>query len=1523
MKIYLYLNKKMSVFYLPESVSGSYSFDVDDNEVSKLINVDARDGKWFLFETQDCKVVDGGQLVKESELVSDKFYVISRFGVNYLIFVAESDEKNVQTYNYGDSFDISIGIDGATVAYNCPFVKGINVKIAPQGNQIILQTTCPNIYKNKLHVENTCYIRNGDEVELYGAKIMFLNKIIVIVASPNVLKVGQNSKLIPVALQVKQERESFDVKDKTLYTEDDYFSKSPRLRRIIEEKTIELTQPPSASTGGQMPFILTVGPMLTMAVTSVVMVMDTVTKITSGQVDLKDSYSQLISGGTMLVSSLLWPLLTSIYNKNVTKKNQKKTTERYNKYLAEKEEELSNEAKLQSDIIKENVISLNICLENLKHRKLNFWDKRIDQNDFLVARIGVGNEKLKVKVDEPKEGFSVDDDELKKKVKALVDKYRYIENVPIGYSFYENNITAVMGSVEKSHHFMNNVLFQLLTFYSYDDLKIVILTNDKNKIYWDYIKYLNHNMTNDSGFRFFASNEESADNVIDVLKQEMSGRLDSLGDNKQSRLFKPYYFIIVDDLDMIKKNNIVEQLSEVRMNIGFSAVILESKLSKLPSLCNNFINLGDKTSGVLKNSYEKQEQQLFADEVNPNINMMEVAKVLANIPIETSTGGDMGGDLPDAITFLEMAKVGKVEQLNILNRWNTNDSTSNLKAEVGVAPDGKLMYLDLHEKAHGPHGLVAGMTGSGKSEFIITWILSLCMNFSPEDVAFILIDYKGGGLAFAFENQSTGRLPHLTGTITNLDKAEINRTLVSIDSEVKRRQRIFNEARDKLGESTIDIYKYQGFFHDGKLSEPLPHLFIVCDEFAELKAQQPDFMDNLISVARIGRSLGVHLILATQKPSGVVNDQIWSNTKFRVCLKVQDASDSNEMLKRPDAASLKQTGRFFLQVGYDEYFALGQSGWCGAKYYPSDIIQKTVDKSINIIDETGVVLKNIQSGSNQSQKKAEADGEQLAAIMKEIINVANQSNRFAKRLWLENIPEIITVEGVEQKYNYQYQQNNFGIVIGEYDAPEAQEQFPLIYDLLKNGNANIISTDSSESEELINTLLYNVMKHYQPNEISFYVIDYGSQGFMKYKKAPHCGGVVSPSDGEEYANLMKLIMEEQKRRKKVLADAGSEFIDYIKEKPGEMPVMVVIFNNYESINEANQSLYDIFGELIRDSERYGIVYIVTSNSLGAVPDRFKQSMPFALPLKLKEISDYGYCFGRSDKKQPKDAFGRGICLNEVLHEFQTAFICEDRTQENKAILSLIDEVNSKNYAPALRIPSLPEQVELANIENKLNKGVKRIPVGIEKGSLVVRSFDLTVDIGKIVLGPKMKYLKCFTKSFIDELLYLKDNVVVMDPIEFIPEIGEKVKNYFTSDFDAKIDKLIEFIDKQGENPEKNNIIVLLAINKIMGKLTESSKIEDLFNKCKATNNSFIVVFEESGKAKDLMYETWFASVDTSEGVYIGPGVEDQNILKIGNYSRELSNKFPKNYGFYIAEGSYHIIKTIEFERIEESEDDEE
>ena len=235
---------------------------------------------------------------------------------------------------------------------------------------------------------------------------------------------------------------------------------------------------------------------------------------------------------------------------------------------------------------------------------------------------------------------------------------------------YENKTTAVMGERYKAVNFVHNVVLQLLTFYSYEDIKLVIFTNEVNKNDWEYLRYLKHTFTNEMDFRFFATDLDSTKNVAEHLDMIANNRVNEASSRKEEP-FKPHYIVIIDDYDMVKRYDLVKTITETDDNLGFSLLIIENRLSKLPSKCNNFITVGDNNSGVLKNSYEKQEQIAFSDEINYNIDMLQITKVLSNIPIEFEEGLK---DLPNMITFLEMEKVGKVEQLNILNRWNTNDA---------------------------------------------------------------------------------------------------------------------------------------------------------------------------------------------------------------------------------------------------------------------------------------------------------------------------------------------------------------------------------------------------------------------------------------------------------------------------------------------------------------------------------------------------------------------------------------------------------------------------------------------------------------------------------------------------------------------------------------------------------------------------------------------------------------------------------------------------------------------------------
>ena len=1506
MKIYLYLDTKILSFDLPNEISGSFSFDENPEEESKLINIEARDNKWVIYSTEDSHIINNNSILDCEDLESNKFYILNKNNKNYLVYSSSLIDNNISLYKYEEDINLVIGNDNnCNIVYNINLIKGTTASINYKDGKLTLTVLNNNkVYVNNIAVQQPNYIINkGDIINIYNLKLMFISNLVIINTKDKNMIINElKTKLKKYKVQITPPQQ-IEIKDIDLYNKNDYYSKSPRIRRVIETKEIKLSPPPRNSENQELPLILTIGPMLTMGMTSMITLLNTVVQINQKKTTLVESWPSLLMSASMVLSMLLWPNITRWYNKKTAKRKKEELIEKYGKYLEEKKHELIVEQKLQKDILIENLITTNECLNIIQKRGLNFWDKRVDQDDFLNVRIGTGNQLLDVKIEYPEEGFTIEEDELKKQADKMVEDFKYIENVPIGYSFKENKVTAIMGSPYKSQAFINNIILQLITFYTYEDLKLVVFTDETKKYKWDYIKYLPHNFNNEKNIRFFSSTVDTSKNVAEYLSIEVNNRTNSKEDFK-----KPHYIILIDNYDRVKRFDFIKDITESADNLGFSVIILEERLSKLPSKCNNFISLGiNNQSGILKNSYEKQEQTIFYDEINYNINMMDIAKIEANIPIEFEDGLK---NLPDTISFMEMEKVGKVEQLNILNRWNTNDSTQSLRAEVGVDEQGDLMYLDLHEKFHGPHGLIAGTTGSGKSEFIITYILSMCMNYSPDDVAFILIDYKGGGLALAFENRTTGVvLPHLAGTITNLDKAEMDRTLVSIDSESKRRQNLFNIARDQLGESTIDIYKYQRFYKEGRVKEPIPHLFIICDEFAELKSQQPDFMDNLISIARIGRSLGIHLILATQKPSGVVNDQIWSNSKFKVCLKVQDEADSKEMLKKPDAAHIKQAGRFYLQVGYDEYYALGQSGWCGAKYYPSDKIVKQVDKSINFIDDSGMFIKSIQASTS---KKVEAQGEQIAAIMKNIIEISEETNKKAKRLWLENIPDIILLDNLEQKYNLEKTQYNIETIIGEYDAPELQQQGSVIYNYIDNGNMLIYGNDGSEREMLLNTIIYGTSINHTAEEINYYIIDYGSEQLRRFMKLPQMGGMVFSGEDEKFNNLLKLIRSEITKRKQLFADFGGEYKNYIKASNNKLPIITVIFNNYDSIYEANQNLYDDLPELVRDSERYGIIFIMTCSATNSVNSKISSNFKTIYAYKLKDKMDYTQVLGVKTNTLPKENIGRGMLNNGGAHEFQTASIIENEEELNDYIIEFINKQKEINKTIAKPIPALPPIVRYDDVKEELT-GLRHIPIGISKTDLEVISLDLISNIGTIITSNKLINTEIFTRSLLMMLRVIPNtNLFIIDAVKKLNLDTNQYKNYYIDNFDELLDKLNEYITKLIEEKQQiEGVILIYGLDKFITKI-DTSKLEDLTNNLKKYERFGIVILDDSNKLKDYMYESWFKVFSPSDGIWIGKGISDQNTLRITNITREMTRDIKNDKGYVISEGSSNLVEFIDF-----------
>ena len=971
MNLYLFDEEEIILFNLPVKRIGN--FWMTDNDDKNIVNICDKDGEWLITGSENTKVLLDN---KEDNLFlqAKKYYTVIKDNKNYVLYCDYLSDDSFEGYQVVNGVTVNVGKSpNNEISINIPYILDSHFSLTNQdGKWIIKRSEDAVIYINNQAIKKAeVTARNGDIINVYGLKIVLTSDVVFV---NNLMNSTVVKSIVKKDFKVTDEITDEEIQNEDLYKDSDYFLKSPRQRKNIETFEMSIDSPPAKENMQETPLVMTLAPMVAMAATSLMSLTNTLQSISSGNRTWKESIPALIISGIMVFSMFVWPIITRNYEKKQKEKREQNRQEKYRAYLNTKKNEIIREYDGQKKLIEESMLNTNICYDYIINKRRTLWERKLEQGDFLRVRIGKGQVNFNANINYHTEDFTMDDDDLKQMLDNLINNFKVINDVPISYSFADNKLTAISGVYPKYVDFTNNMLLQMMAFHGFDELKIVVFTNKKNEKRWKYLKNSPYVFTSDNYLRFFATKTDEMQQISDYLVQIFDGRktLTTSGDDneriKNYTKFNTYYLILVDDIDQARKIDIIDSVLSEKNNLGFSLMILEEKLSKIPSQVTKFITVGESASVVINN--EDSSQLRFTDEVNTEYDMYAVSKTLSNLPLFID---DNIKQLPNSISFLELFGIGQIEQLNVLNRWKENDPTKSLKTEVGVNENNDKFMLDLHEKAHGPHGLIAGMTGSGKSEFIITYLLSMAVNYSPEEVAFVLIDYKGGGLAGAFVDSETGeKLPHVVGTITNLDKAEINRALSSIQSELRRRQTKFNEVRDQLNESTIDIYKYQKLYRDGTISEPIPHLIIVSDEFAELKDQQPDFMDDLISTARIGRSLGVHLILATQKPTGVVDAQIWSNSKFKICLKVQDKSDSMEMIKCDLAAELKNVGRFYLQVGYNEYFALGQSAWAGAQYYPSKEFKKAVDKNLYFIDNIGGISKTINNSIAKKFVKSEA-----------------------------------------------------------------------------------------------------------------------------------------------------------------------------------------------------------------------------------------------------------------------------------------------------------------------------------------------------------------------------------------------------------------------------------------------------------------------------------------------------------------------------------------------------------------------
>ena len=1095
--------------------------------------------------------------------------------------------------------------------------------------------------------------------------------------------------------------------------------------------------------------------------------------------------------GIYIIATMSMALVTMIFsitgyfkNRKQYKQDLQERIDSYHDYLSDKSIELQKLAKEQKrgqHYHYPTIEGLQEMADTYHHR---IYEKTPLHFDFLYYRLGLGEVPTSYNIHYSQPERSGKKDPLENEGYNLYFNNRYIKNMPIVANLSHGPVGYIgpRGLVLEQLQLMVN---QLAFFHSYHDVQFITIVPEEEMDKWSWMRWLPHATLQDVNVRGFVYNQRSRDQVLNSLNQILKLRRTQREDKsaKEGTLFSPHYVVIVTDEKLILDHVIMEFFTEDPTDLGCSLIFVQDVMSSLSENIKTIINIKDRNTGQLViEEGELKETDFELDHFLEDYDKENISRRLA--PLNHLQ--NLKSSIPEAVTFMEMYQAEEFEDLHVQERWISHAPYKSLAVPLGLRGQDDIVYLNLHEKAHGPHGLVAGTTGSGKSEIIQSYILSLAVNFHPHDVAFLLIDYKGGGMANLFKD-----LPHLLGTITNLDGAQSMRALVSINAELKRRQRLFAKA------DVNHINQYQKKYKLGEVSEPMPHLFLISDEFAELKSNQPEFMKELVSTARIGRSLGIHLILATQKPSGVVDDQIWSNSRFKLALKVADRGDSMEMLHTPDAAEITQAGRAYLQVGNNEVYELFQSAWSGADYQPEKDDQGIEDHTIYSINDLGQyeILNDDLSGLDQAENIKEVPTE-LDAIVENIQTLTKEMGiSDLPQPWLPPLSNQITVTDLrkEESVDLWSKAPSYKVVLGFMDIPSQQAQEVAYHDFEDDGHLSIFAGPSMGKSTALQTVTLDLARHNSPEFLNLYLFDFGTNGLLPLRRLPHVADFFTIDDDEKIAKFISRIKTEMSDRKKALSRYNVATAKLYRQVSGEtMPQILIVIDSYEGLREAQTltNLEACFQNISRDGSSLGISLVISAGRMAALRSSLMANLKERIALKLTDDSESRTLVGRHQHIM-EDIPGRGLIKRDDIEVLQVALPTEGT--ETFDIINNIqnesDAMNSKWTGPRPKaIPIVPETLTFE--EFKAYEDVKKasetnqISLGISLKEVDNCSIPLSKFKQLLFTSDNPDNLSNLTRFLVKSVSLIKDSkVYLLDT---------------ASDYDDLTEQQIEYINNRSE-----------------------------------------------------------------------------------------------------------------------------
>ena len=1138
--------------------------------------------------------------------------------------------------------------------------------------------------------------------------------------------------------------------------------------------------------------------------------------------------------------------VTYLVGRKNFKRELAEAKEQYSFSLTQVDERL---IELQSEVRKAMVAidpSPENCLDRAQAKDPRLGERRPSDADFLTPRIGVGEVEPTYEIeaselDKPTSGF---EDEFAR-AKSIRDQYTKIPRAPIGTDLLAVGSIGIAGDADQVESLARSIVCQIATNHWPTEVDLAVVSSPQDIQKWQWIAGLPHASQLIVG-RPVAAIDASLSKWMIGLENELQqreqwleaqGQAGASSDGKASPPL-PRLIIVMAYLPVEYRHPGLSLLLQRGKQLGVHAIFLVTKAELVPGQCGAVVLARNGHAFYREAGANGIKIDCEADRFSDR-EAGALAEALA--AVDWPETADISRP-PDLVTVLDLLGTSDVNQLPIEEWWDGKHPFGYLKVPIGRLSATADLIFDLndHDGSHGPHGLIGGMTGSGKSEVLKCILLGLAATHSPYDLNFALIDYKGGA---AFNELV--QLPHTVGVVTDIEThaTYAERVIQALAGEIEHRKRVLERARAAFGFGRSHIDEYREL----SVKRPLPRLIIVFDEFAEFKNRNPEESKRLISIARQGRSLGVHLILATQNIEAAVDPEILQNSTFRICLRVSQAQDSVQMIGIPDAVGLPR-GRAYFRAQTRHLF---QAGYSGGEYKRPEI-GSMIREVIRVTKDGAREREKLPAWRHVSGISPNRDPGHYteAQALVDRISASAKALRLRKPrpVWPDPLADRLYLPEILSK-NFQggwdgttwheckpwrtttQKGANPGPVLGMYDQPAEQRQVLLQIDSNQGSRHMLVfGSAATGKSNLLRTLVASIARTQTPEDAIIYALDFGGQSALRVlEQFPHVGAVVTRLEDERVLRLLSYLQSEVSRRGDLLRNLGVDgFRDY-NVKVGarsRLPTIYFIIDSYGEFKrqipiEVSRSVASLVG----GGAAVGLQLIVSTSLQADVPNELFANIAFRLTFYQADQAEYFRIIGKPSEAKIREDIenppppGRGLLRGTPPLEFQAALpgngkTDEEQTTELSALATEMDRAWKGNRPEP--IGTLPDLVTLPKRSIRMGDHADRAAIcvlGFDYDTLSPVELDLqndspaflvaavspqsgkTTSLRSIVLG-------LAESSSTDELqfVFFDFHCRTMTPFRGLPHQHAYVGS--SAAIDSTLDQLNEEIERRQSKVEK-------------------------------------------------------------------------------------------------------------------------